>query len=149
MAHHVLHVALAHVSKYFVPGEGCITLSFLNVVRVLLCLLAGISDGEACLIHVFLEYKVHVGVPVVKDATVLPLPSMLFPVLRILDKDMSDAASFGTSMTGVRTNGSPVSVTARLVPNRVTCNISFAPVITNRGVSGRLIMWKVWECAVI
>ena len=66
---------------------------------------------------------------------VLPLPSMLFLVFRILDKDMSDATSFGKSKTWVRIIGSPMSVSARIVPTPVTCNPSFAPVITFRGVS--------------
>ena len=67
---------------------------------------------------------------------------MHFLVLRILDRDMRDKASFETSRTCVRTASFAVSVIALMVPTHEACNISFAPVITIRGVFGRLIMSK-------
>ena len=52
--HHVLYVALPRVSKSLVPDEGCITLKFLNVGGVFLCLPTSISDCHVCLEHIVL-----------------------------------------------------------------------------------------------
>ena len=64
--HQVLHVAVAHVSKSLVPGEGCLILFLLNSVREVQCPLTGVSDVEGCLEQILFENKVQEG-----DATVV------------------------------------------------------------------------------
>ena len=64
--HQVLHVAVDHVPESLVPGEGCLILFLLIVVREVQRPLTGVSDVKGRMEQIHFEDKVQEG-----DATVV------------------------------------------------------------------------------